>query len=126
LANLVIENNRNALVFLPSNSLKPFEPGENNILDSDWDSVKNHRAVKELLEEGVLTAKGKGKAKKLVEHIEKIKDPNKALKYIAHTDDVDLLKTWKKNDRRSQIKRAIDQRIKEVRDGGPDDPFADS
>lgn len=110
---IVVENIRPGAVFLPNRQM--LLPGENGVKEEDWEMFKTNPGVKQLLDNGFLIDKGKGKPQPILDQIDKL-SVEKALKYVAHTKDPNLVRRWKMKEKRSTVKKAIDKRMEQLKE----------
>lgn len=117
-------------------------PGNNEIDDVVWDSIKEYKSIQKSLESGQIKIKEystkevekkemveeeneKGEKKK-VEKKTKIKvvkgktlkdlDPDKAREIVENTYDIPTLEKWRNDEGRADIRNMIDDKIKEIKD----------
>jgi len=98
-------------------------PGLNQVDDSDWALAKNHltsdhdkQFLKEVVQEVEVKSKETGKktTKKTSKFIEF--SPEQATKAIEDCFNVKTLQSWKRGEERTDIRFAIDERIKEIKE----------
>jgi len=93
-------------------------PGINEVAESEWNKVKDHKQVKSALDEGVLVilqdpTKEDKPLEGLPASLEKfsVKD---ACELVDGVMEVDMLKKWQKRETRESVKAALKKQIKEI------------
>lgn len=89
-------------------------PGENDVPDDAWAHVRTNKVVKMYVEKGYLKNSGEGEAVPLTSGLDSLPF-DEAKKQIAKCTSLDTLGQWKDNTPNSQLKRALEARMKDVR-----------
>lgn len=88
-------------------------PGENDVDSAYWDKVKSNPAVKMWLACELLVNKGEGKAKPLIESLDKL-SPEVALRHIGRCETISVLNSWKESTDNPAYRKAIGERVQEL------------
>ena len=120
--NMVVTVNRPSAIHLPQcaesdkqmeQEGQPLSPGQNDVSESYWEFCKENPGVKKLIQSGILSCKGAGKAEPLIEDWSKV-SVVQAKKVIENITDLQLLTKIKKSAKRKAIIDAAQARVVEL------------
>lgn len=116
--NIVITNTRPCLIEVAappgSKWTGRLSPGENDVPEEDWAHARKNKAVRMYVEKGFLKNGGEGVAVPLSGGIDAL-DLDEAFRQIARCSSIETLNQWRESSEVSNLKKAIDARIKELR-----------
>jgi hypothetical protein len=95
-------------------------PGVNEIIEPEWNKLKEIKEVQEKIDEGVLVIVSEPKpGKKTEQGLPKELTPmiaGDAIDLVSGIVDLDVLKAWEKKEKRNTVIKAIKDQIKTVKD----------
>lgn len=83
-------------------------PGANNVPEKDWKEFSAHPIIKQLVDDGEIVAKD-----------DKL-SADEAIELVQDTFDLSILEEMKASESRKTVLKAIDEQIKELKEGEPE------